>query len=301
MSELIRKWPVGQIVILARNSLAMDLEQVLAKWDPSLETRIDSFTEYDDAFNFTKGQKNVALVVLDEAIDVLNFKQMYDQLLGLTSEQDVPAYAAVIYENIPSIKSMRTIMVDSRVLDYCPLSDFLNETQLPITMNGLWLRKSKREISDFISPEFASFVIGSVEEVYSSGARVFHERCLNILGPHLSLSSIDQLAVKWAPYFRAMKDKVKNPLSCKLGHIILKIEADKNYETLPARLLKTLTELGQLRSDGTLVKYIQELHKSVRPSSNTILRLTARYADSIILFASETSEESGLSMDRVVG
>ncbi len=202
-----KSWSGVKILVFgATPMIPMRIEQSLAVADPSNEVNVDSFEDYDQAYDFCKTQQNVGLIFMLENAGKAPPLGIFRQLAKPYEDSRGPCFSVLVHENGETLQGHSSIRFSKgKIIDYVSATALLNPVTAYPILTELW-KKYIDSIQEFIAPEALTLAIHEiVEPILSSADRILIDRVANCLSQKLSVSWWEALAIRWESTLKALE------------------------------------------------------------------------------------------------
>jgi len=134
-----KAWAGINIVVYGKTPLLpMQLEQAIAQASPANEVRIDSFEDYDQAYDFCKAQKNIGFIfVLENSGEVLA-ADVFRQLGVHYESKGWPCFGVLLHEKEKTMMGYLSLQKNKNLIAYHPVQDLLDGDKTFNTISEVW-------------------------------------------------------------------------------------------------------------------------------------------------------------------
>lgn len=199
MSFHINAWEEVELLIIGKTDLVpMRIEQSISLNIPTLDGKIASFENYNDAFDHSKNSKRVNLIFIEDNDYDAETIQIVENLSSHYEKTGFPCLFLCYYTNTPNLNSFKSMTKNRKFIDYIPASDLIESDKIKILFEDFWdvyVDKVKQNIlSDDQEQSFRSFL-----NVNTSEELTRLERTINIFKSSLNLSWKENLLLELYP------------------------------------------------------------------------------------------------------
>ena len=301
-----KAWAGINIVIYGKTPLLpMKMEQAIAMASPANEVRIDSFEDYDQAYDFCKSQKSVGLILIlensGEGLAADTFKQ-----LGIHYEsKGWPCFGTLFHENGKSMLGHLSLQKNKNLLNYYSVEDILDPRRTFSTITEIWNSFVAAFENSIVPTKLQETLISLTEPVLAGESLHFQNRTSVLLSHDLNISWMESIALKWHPVISALKktnDKALVPngvlvqiadLAKTEGNASDIVSVTNSKESLCSRISTVVQLLDQARMQNNLRETLEAITPAARPGSPALLRRIA-YSKERILAISEDHQLMGV-------
>jgi len=301
-----KAWSGLNVLVFGKTPLLpMKLEQSIAAAAPAIETRIDSFENYDDAFDHCKAAKSVGLIVMTENCGELPIEHVFRQLGTHYEAKGVPCFGTLLYEKEKSFLGYQALQKNDRILSYLPTTALLNPADTPSTLMELWSSYSKSFEETLAPNKLKETLISLASTNIGADSIEFMRRTTTLLTSNLNLSWLEIIALKWVHVVDELKANQSQALHPNRGLVELARMAEFDHReggdlvqiaqkknSLCSRTAQTIHTLNKARLDGTLSNLLAWSSTQAKPGSPAIIRQISQNKSNIQKFASECGQAS---------
>jgi hypothetical protein len=296
-----KAWAGLNILVFGKTPmLPMKIEQAISSASPANEIRVDSFEDYDDAYDFSKARTNVGFIILTENCGGLPIDNVFRQLSRPYEERGWPVFGALVYEGKETFVGLRTVQKLRNILCYLPVSAILESSQVASTLDDIWSKFTDAFEEAVIPVALQRTFLSIASPSLSSESVRFISRVSTLLCSNLNVSWIDQVAIRWGfvvESVRSLDPKAIEPHAsleriCKLAHSDTLKNAQvpeiiASSETLCARIAMLSSALNVARIESRLSEELQKAAAGLRPGGPALLRQLTKSRDQIVRIAEE--------------
>ena len=279
--------------------LPMRIEQLIVGRVPSLDTQIESFEKYDDAYNFCKENKNTGLIFMIDNGELL----IYDIIKQLSThfESIMPICPCVLLtDDHPSFSAMRAMKECENIIDIQKYKDFENTATLDVVLVEIW-NKYVNVMSNKIwgGESLQDLVINEAMIALGLDNYGFCRKVLTMLSSGVNLSWFEKIKSDWSLFLKkcpninsftianpAIKALINENFSLSLNSIDSFMKSDKK---LSVKIEFAIEFLLEAKRNNNLVSTLQEIGISTKLSSPTLLRIIKQNQAFILNLARETT------------
>ncbi len=295
-----KAWAGMNIVIFGKTPiLPMKIEQAIATASPANEVRIDSFEDYDQAYDFCKAQKNIGLIFILENSGEVLASDSFKQLGSHYESKGWPCFGVLLHENEKSMMGYLSLQKNKNLIAYLPVSDFLNSQRTFNALNEVWTLFTTAFEQRLIPEKLQETLLSLVEVELPTSNYNFQMRVLTLLCQTLNISWLEALALKWQPVISILKKTNKKALVpnnslVQIADMASPHEKIKdifnviNLKTeLPGRLVTVAKLLDEARTRGKLEQVLESLIEKARPGAPALLRRIVSVRENIVSIAAD--------------
>lgn len=293
-----KAWSGLNLVVFGKTPLLpMKLEQALAKASPSNEVRIDSFEDYDQAFDFCKAQKNVGFIFMLENSGNAGAAATFKQLASHYETNGWPAFGALLHEGERTFAGYQAAASQPNFLTYQCVSDFLDPSRCANSVNELWYKFVSAFEASVIPEKLQETLRSLVSSEFGTDDFQFTERATTLLVSQLNISWVENVAIRWSPIVELLKKTTPSALAPNEALVqIATLASSKNRfsdlgqairseGSLCARVSAAIHGLNIARKNGTIESELASLATLSRPGAPALLRRIVLVRDRILSIA----------------
>ena len=294
-----KAWSGLSIVIYGKTPLMpMKLEQSIAKASPSNEVRIESFEDYDQAFDFCKAQKNIGLIFILENSGEVLAADIFKQLSTHYESKGWPCYGILFNENTKSMLGYLSLQNNKNIIGYFSVQDLLDQNKAFNTLNEIW-KIFVNSFESFVIPEKLQDTLKTLAEPeISRSAYDFRTRTSTIISSRLNISWLEMIAIRWQPIVEALSKTYpqvlnSNPALLQISEKAKPLDLDDLYDvikanaSLPSRIVTVTRILDKARSSGNLGVLLDALATKAKPGAPALLKQITNSKEYILSVAQD--------------
>lgn len=297
-----KAWQGLNFVILGKTPLLpMQIEQAIAAASPANEVKLDSFEEYDAAYDFCKKTKSVGFLILLDNAGSMPLHDVFRQLARHYEERGWPCFGVVLHEGKENFVGYRAMQLCPQLLDYLPASELLDGQKVYATLQRLWDEYVNAFERHVLPKPLQESIYALAEPALPATERLFLERATVMLTANLNVSWLESFALRWAPVIEAVHKT--NPAFWETLKVVRQIcdlaKAETGVATLdglkrsqaalPARVATLLGMLHQQHRAGTLAAFVRDADSHAKPGAPALIRHLAKAGARLIAAADEVA------------
>jgi hypothetical protein len=289
----------GQNIVILDHSLneGLKLEQAIAAASPDNEVKIETFSDYSEAYDYCREKANVGLLFVSSKIlvpiaDAIEQLSRYYQFFGTSAR-----VVLILDGPEDELNSYRIRAQQKKCFWMVRRADLNDKVLTGETLNTVWEQYQSSIESEYFPAALQDSFLARIENSLTKESRVFCERTAVLLGSGLNLSWFDQIALKWAPSLNEIGKE--NEAALRSSEFIINLAKisyygpveqaiefakDKN-QPLIKRVATVIANLDDSRKKGILPLTITQYSKLAKPGSLVIYRHVHQKADQILAFA----------------
>lgn len=283
-------------------TLPMRIEQTLAAATPGNEVRIESFEDYDQAYEHCRNSRNVGFILILENTGSVLAADAFAQLSAHYEANGWPCFGVLLYEDAKSFVGYRSLEKNKRLIHYASANEATNPNTAYQFLMDIWNHFVKAFESTVIPEPLQRTLLALAASKHSDSSHKFMERVSEIIIPKLNISWIETLAIKWNPVIVALRTTAARSLeanstlvqisdlanSAHSGNLVSTVSSQ---QSLCARLTAVLLSLDTLRISGHLVTELEQIANLAKPGAPALLRHIATAKKQIIQIAAEVESQ----------
>jgi hypothetical protein len=279
----------------------MKIEQTIAAAFPAMEVQLNSFEEYEEAFQFCKDERDVGFFLISESVSTAPFLSVFRELADLHQGSLTPAFGAIFHENEPQAYSAKLVGKNDTLVDYIPVTDLLDPKKVSFTINSLWASLVEAYQKTVFSKDLQASILSVAESEIGVDAVHFLTRVAANLTSDLNVTWTESIAANWGSILALVS--ARQPALLKPHERLLAIidscgiESSMDETNLVSMLgskesliRKTVALAGFLeksRSEGKLVDSLRSLASRGKPGAPKLIRHVAKNSERILEMASD--------------
>jgi len=293
-----RAWSGINIMVFGKTPLLpMKIEQAMAAASPSNEVRIDSFEDYNQAYDFTKNQKNVGLIFIQENSDGPLSADTFKQLAIGYESKGWPCFGVLVHENSKSMMGYLSMQKNKNLISYISSNDLTSPEKTFATLNDVWINFVDAIESNIIPQKLQETLLCLASPILSNDSFIFRTRVTTTLIQNLNISWLEMLALKWQPVVQALGEV--NPDALKPNTALTQItslatvdkasqnilSAAKSKIGLVNRISTIVNILDESRIKNTLEIELSSVEIENRPGAAALIKQIGKCKEGILQFA----------------
>jgi hypothetical protein len=295
-----KAWAGINIVIFGRTPiLPMKIEQAIAAASPANEVRVDSFEDYDQAYDFCKAQKNIGLIFVCENSGEVLAADIFKQLGTHYESKGWPCFGVLLHEKEKSMMGYLSLQKNKNLISYISVDDLMNSEKTFSTLNEVWNLFVSAFENTLIPEKLQETLLSLAEPGLSTESYNFRNRISTLLTQNLNISWLDAVAVKWQPVISTLKKINKNALTPNAALVQIadmaapheKVKDLFNVINLKTNLSSRLTTVVQLldeaRMNHKLLEVLENLKSKSQPGASALLRHLVGAQDGVLSIATD--------------
>jgi|GEM_PF-3111736 len=300
------------ILIYGKDPLMpMKLEQALATAKPADEVLIDSFENYDQAYNFCKDNKNVGLVFLFENCGEMDVNSVFTQFQKLNEYQDT-CFAVLLHNGMETIKGLRASKDNDSIIGYYNVNDLLDLNKTSFFMQEIW-EKYQTTFEKILIPSILASTYKTIAQKHLPTEILnFGERLSVLLSGEMNVTWKESLMLKWSPVLKVLKENDQDLIkgNKQLFGLYQIVESNQNSSDLKqiaeseleiAKKISTTVQcLISSMKENKLEMVLQNAIKEVTPRSKALLRILKRRELNILEMAKASDVTTKVAQLKVV-
>lgn len=280
----------------------MKMEQSIAKANPANEVRIDSFEDFDQAYDFCKAQKNVGLImVLENSGDALA-ADAFKQLGTHYESKGWPCFGVLFHESQKSMMGHLSLQKNKNLLNYYSVEDIIDPHKTFGTLSEIWQSFVVAFETSLIPEKLQETLLSLSQQELSADEYGFRNRLAVLLAQNLNISWMEAIALKWEPVVSVLKESgskalVPNAALVQIAGLAARdetagdlLEAVRSKSSLCSRISTVTGFLEKARAENKLVDVLDRVATEARPGAPALLRQIALSKDRILAIAYSTEK-----------
>ncbi len=300
-----KAWAGINIVIYGKTPLLpMQLEQAIAQASPANEVRIDSFEDYDQAYDFCKAQKNIGFIFVCENAGEVLAADVFKQLGTHYESKGWPCFGVLLHEKEKTMMGYLSLQKNKNLIAYNSTQDLLDANKTYDTISEVWRAFVSNFESSVMPEKLQETLLSLAEPSLSADSYNFQNRISVLLTQNLNISWLEAVALKWQPVVTTLKKVnkkalVPNVALVQIAEMAAPHEKVKdlfnviNLKTnLSNRLATVIYLLDVARIENKLPEVLSRLKSQSRPGAPALLRHLVSAQENVLAIASDYSHSA---------
>ncbi len=303
MAIHVSSWAGIEILVFGNTpTVPMQYELAISEASPSMEIKVSSFERYEDAYDYSKKNSNVGLIILEEKCEPGDALQIFNNLSATYEEQRGPCYGVIIHnESGPSIHGLSLLRFSKgKFIDYLPPSDFLDQSKVVGTLQRIWANYTdafEERLLPAALRETIEEIIGPLE----SARCQFANRLSMLFATRLRVSFLEAIAIRLS-FLLDPVDEKDPKLASSLQRLtrvrdilgndwrtLSSLESTASSKIpLASRACALIKHLSESDSELELTSKLEAIRSHVRPGGPGLMKQVSQLSDNILRIGIET-------------
>lgn len=279
-----RAWSGLGILVYGQTPMVpMQIEQSIAGASPNNEVRVDSFEDYEDAYNFSKEKGDIGFIFLLEDCGKLPPADVFKQLSRPYENRGWKSFGVLVHNGVESIQGLKILRDHPQIVDYVSVEDLKDKVKTAALLDQIWEKFYKGFESSLLPQPLQETLWSVAQKELSEDSRHFIDRVSTILASKLNVSWMESVALRWQPVVATVEKLDKTVIEphptiqniCKLAEPLpLKSLKDvvASKEPLVKRINTAALIMDQLRKTGMLENELTVIATMNKPGAGAMIK-----------------------------